>query len=410
MTDLNRRRKSNPWLILLLGALAACGPFGTDIYLPGMPSIAASFGVPASAAAATLTSFIAGFSGGMLLYGPLSDAWGRRPVLLAGLVMFTGASLACWLANSIGQLMLMRFVQALGAGAASVLARTIARDAHEPDEASKVLSMVALVTSIGPLLAPLIGGQLLLLGTWRTAFIALMLFGMFCAVATYLWVPETWPEENRASGAVSQAFVAYGRLLGNPVVWGHLLVGGMTFAALFTYITETPFVYIQYFHISPQHYGLFFAFNVLGIMIGNILNARLVGRLGTLRMISASSAISVVASLFVVFVCLTGWGGLWTMALGLCVVIGQIGILTSNCMTDLMSRYSNNAGAAAALFGATQLAFGALASFIVGQFSHASPAGIGYIIGVTGMIGYGGKMLIVRVHALHSAAQAVPTT
>lgn len=114
------------------------------------------------------------------------------------------------------------------------------------------------------------------------------------------------------------------------------------------------------------------------------------------------------ASLFVLFVCLTGWGGLWMIALGLCVVIGQVGVLTSNCMTDLMSRYPNNAGAAAALFGAVQLAVGALASFIVGQFSGASPAGIGYIIGVTGVIGYVGKMLIVRVHARRSAAPMVP--
>ncbi|MGF6654276.1 MFS family permease [Paraburkholderia youngii] len=145
MPHLTRRRPDRR-LILLLGSLAACGPLGTDIYLPSLPAIAASFGVPAAAAAATLTAFIAGFSIGMVLYGPISDAYGRRPVLLAGLGLFVVASVACWLSASINQLIVMRFLQALGAGAASVLARTIARDAHEPGEASKVLSMVALVS------------------------------------------------------------------------------------------------------------------------------------------------------------------------------------------------------------------------------------------------------------------------
>ena len=395
MSHLTRRRPDRP-LILLLGALAACGPLGTDIYLPSLPSIAASFGVPDAAAAATLTAFIAGFSIGMVLYGPLSDAYGRRPVLLAGLGLFVVASVACWLAGSIGQLMLMRFLQALGAGAASVLARTIARDAHEPDQASKVLSMVALVTSVGPLLAPLIGGQLLLLGNWRTVFIALTLFGALCLAAAWLRVPETWPREKRANSAVWQSFAAYGQLLCDPAVWGHLLCGGMVFAAMFTYITETPFVYIQYFHISPQHYGLFFGLNVLGIMAGNLLNTRCVGRFGVLRMISAASAFSSVAALFVAFACLTGWGGLWSMVVGLCCVIGVVGLLSANCATDLMSRYPGNAGAAAALFGATQLAFGALASCVVGLFPGSSPAGMGWTIGVCGVLGYVGRVLIVR--------------
>lgn len=397
MPHLTRRRPDRR-LILLLGALAACGPLGTDIYLPSLPSIAAAFGVPAAAAAATLTAFIAGFSIGMLLYGPMSDAYGRRPVLLAGLGLFVLASVACCVASSIELLLLVRFLQALGAGAASVLARTIARDAHEPDEASKVLSMVALVTAIGPLLAPLIGGQLLLLGNWRTVFVALTLFGALCAVAAWLRVPETWPREKRANAAVLRSFAAYGRLLGDPSVWGHLLCGGMVFAAMFTYIAETPFVFIQYFHISPQHYGLFFGLNVLGTMAGNFLNTRYVGRVGAVRMISIASTVSSAAALFVAFACLTGWGGLWSMVAGLCCVIGVVGLLSANCVTDLMSRYPDNAGAAAALFGATQLAFGALASHVVGLFPGVSPAGMGWTIGACGVFGYVGRMLVVRGH------------
>lgn len=392
------RRRPDIRLILLLGALAACGPLATDMYLPSLPNIARAFDVPAAAAAATLTSFMAGFSIGMLLYGPVSDAYGRRPVLLGGIALFTVASVACWLSFSIGELIVLRFLQALGAGAASVLSRAIARDAHEPSDAAKVLSMVAIVTAIGPLLAPLIGGQLLLLGGWRVVFVALTLFGLVCAVAAYIGVPETWPADKRESSAVLRSFAAYGRLLRDPLVWGHLLCGGMAFAAMFTYISATPFVYIEYFHVSPQHYGLFFGANIIGIMIGNFLNTRLVGRLGALRMVSTASTVSAVASIFVALMCLTGWGGLWSIVFGLFFVVGVVGVLGANSATDLMYRYPKNAGAAAAVFGAAQLGLGALASAVVVRFPGVSPFGMGVTIGACGVLTYVGRMLVVRWH------------
>ncbi|MFC5428389.1 Bcr/CflA family multidrug efflux MFS transporter [Paraburkholderia denitrificans] len=400
------RRRPDIRLILLLGALAACGPLATDMYLPSLPSIAQTFGVSAAAASATLTSFMAGFSVGMLLYGPVSDAYGRRPVLLGGIALFTVASIACWLSFSIGELVIVRFLQALGAGAASVLARAIARDAHDPSDAARVLSMVAIVMSIGPLLAPLIGGQLLLLGGWRVVFVALTLFGLACAVAAWLRVPETWPAEKRESAAVFRSFAAYGRLLRDPLVWGHMLCGGMAFASMFTYISATPFVYIEYFHVSPQHYGLFFGVNVFGIMLGNVLNTRFVGRLGVLRMVSMASTLSCVASLFVALMCLTGWGGLWSIVFGLFFVVSVVGVLGANCATDLMHRYPMNAGAAAAVFGAAQLGLGALASAVVGMFPGVSPFGMGVTIGACGVLAYVGRMLLVRWHGHPAPGQA----
>jgi DHA1 family bicyclomycin/chloramphenicol resistance-like MFS transporter len=307
------RRRPDARLILLLGALAACGPIATDMYLPSLPSIADGFSVSAGAAQRTLTSFMAGFSIGMLLYGPLSDTWGRRPVLLGGIALFTLASIGCFVAGSIDMLIFVRFLQALGAGAASVLARAIARDAHEPTDAAKVLSMVAIVTAVGPLLAPLIGGQILRFAGWRGVFVVLASFGALCAATAYLRVPETWPKERRKSAAVLASFASYGRILSDPVAWGHMLCGGMAFASMFSYITATPFVYIEYFHVSPQHYGLLFGLNVVGIMIGNFANTRLVGSVGSLRIIAAASFVSCIASLAVALVALTGWGGLWSI-------------------------------------------------------------------------------------------------
>ncbi|MFC0397952.1 Bcr/CflA family multidrug efflux MFS transporter [Paraburkholderia rhizosphaerae] len=385
-------------LILLLGALAACGPISIDMYLPSLPSLTQAFSVSASAAQTTLTSFMFGFSIGMLLYGPLSDSFGRRPVLLGGIIMYVLSTIACAVSFSIGSLVVFRFVQALGAGAASVLARAIARDAHEPAEAARVMSMMAIVTSVGPLLAPLIGGQLLLLGGWRVVFIVLTLFGALCAVTAFLRVPETWPREKRANSALLKSFAAYMTLLKDPVAWGHLLCGGMAFASMFAYITATPFVYIEYFHVSAQHYGFLFGLNIVGIMAGNFVNARLVSQYGPVRMIVAAATISCVASLFVALVCLTGWGGLWSIVFGLFFVVSMVGLLSANCVTDLMHRYPRNAGAAAALFGAVQFGLGALASLAVGLWRDGSPQGMGVTIAVCGVLCYVGRVLVVRWH------------
>jgi DHA1 family bicyclomycin/chloramphenicol resistance-like MFS transporter len=400
-------RRPDGRLILLLGALAACGPISIDMYLPSLPTIAQAFAIGTGAAQTTLTSFMFGFSIGMLLYGPLSDTYGRRPVLLGGIIMYALASIACTLSFSIGALVTFRFVQALGAGAASVLARAIARDAYGPTDAARVLSMLAIVTSIGPLLAPLIGGQLLLLGGWRVVFIALTLFGMVCAITAFLKVPETWPREKRAHSALFKSFAAYGRLLRDPVAWGHMLCGGMAFASMFAYITATPFVYIQYFHVSAQHYGFLFALNIVGIMLGNFMNTRLVGRLGSLPIISFAASVSCIASLFVCLVSLTGWGGLWSIVAGLFFVVGVVGLLSANCTTDLMHRYPVNAGAAAAVFGAVQLALGALSSLAVGLWQDGSPKGMGVVVGVAGSLCYVGRILVVRWHGTKAPVAVV---
>lgn len=397
-----RTGRSDWRLILLLGALAACGPMSIDMYLPSLPAITQAFHVTASAAQVTLTSFMIGFSVGMLLYGPLSDAYGRRPVLLGGVVIYVIASLACVLAFGIGELVTVRFVQALGAGAASVLARAIARDTHAPHQAAKVLSLLSIVTSCGPLLAPLIGGQLLLLGSWRLVFAVLTAYGLICCVAIIYRVPETWPPEKRAKSALSSSFNAYRHMLADPVAWGHTLCGGMAFAGMFAYITATPFVYINYFRVAPQHYGFLFGMNIIGIMGGNFINTRMVHRVGTLRMISRAATIGMLASLAVGVVCLTGWGGLTAVVVTLFLVVSVVGVLSADCTTDLMQRYPKNAGAAAALFGSTQFALGALSSLAVGALQDAdgSPRAMGMVIVFCGLASYAARAVVVRMHAM----------
>lgn len=385
-------------LIFLLGALAACGPLSIDMYLPALPSMAAGFGVAQGIVQTTLTTFLVGFALGMLLYGPLSDAYGRRPVLLAGVILYAAASLCCALAPTIPTLAGLRFVQALGAGAASVLARAIARDAHAPADAARVLSFLQIVSSVGPLLAPLIGGQLLLLGGWRAVFAVLTAYGAMSAVLVARRVPETWPRAKRRPAALRQSFFAYGRLLTDPTALAYLLCGGMPFAAMFAYIAGTPFVYIDYYHVAPQHYGFFFAANIVGLVGGNLLNAKWVGRRGTLPMISGAAAIACAAALVTGLACLTGWGGLPLLAGALFFVVSTTGVLGANCVTELMHRYPGNAGAAAALFGAVQFGLGALSGSVLGLLSDGTPLALGGVIAACGLCTLLGRGLLMRVH------------
>ena len=396
---ISRARSGIDWrLLLLLGMLAACGPLSVDMYLPSLPAIAKAFVVDEGAAQLTLTTYMFGFAVGMLLYGPLSDAYGRRPILLIGVGLYVVATLACALAFGIDDLTTMRFFQALGAGAASVLARAVARDVHGPLDAARTLSMMAMITAIGPLLAPLVGGQLLLLGGWRMVFVLLTLIGIAAFAAVYYRVQESWPLEKRAQNALQTSFTAYGKLLRDPLVWGHTLCGGAAFAAMFAYITATPFVYIEYFGVSAQHYGFLFGINIVGIILGNFLNTRWVGRIGTLRIIGIAAGVSCVASFAVSLFCLTGLGGLAAIATGLFFVVGVNGVLGANCTTDLMHRYPINAGAGAALFGCSQFASGAIASIAVGLLSDGTPYAMGVVVGVSGVLCVIGRTMVLRLH------------
>lgn len=219
-------------LIALLGALAAFGPLAIDLYLPALPAIAHGLGASIEAVQSSVTVFLAGFSLGMLLYGPLSDRYGRRPVLLADMALFTVASLACWLANSVELLIAARFAQAMGGGAASVLARAVARDVFAPKEAIRQLSRMAMVTSVAPLLAPMLGSAVLAWGGWRSPFAVLCIWGVL-STAVVAWVlAETLPPERRGGLTLGQAFAAYGQMLRQPAAVGLLLAGGLSFAAL----------------------------------------------------------------------------------------------------------------------------------------------------------------------------------
>ena len=234
-------------LLLLLSALVAFGPLSIDMYLPSLPAIAADLGASDAQVQRSISGFLVGFCVGMLFYGPLSDRFGRRPVLLAGIALYLFSSLACALADSAGQLVLLRVLQALGGGAASVLARAMVRDLYPLGEAARMLALMHMVTMLAPLAAPLLGGYLMLWAGWRALFVVLALFAGLCLLAVWR-VAESHPPGAAAPGPG----LAYGRLLGDRRALGYVLCMGLAFAGMFAYISAAPFVFIEHFGVRAE--------------------------------------------------------------------------------------------------------------------------------------------------------------
>lgn len=382
-------------LIVLLGALVAFGPLAIDLYLPALPAIATGLAATPHAVQLSVTVFLAGFSLGMLFYGPISDRYGRRKVMLSGIGLFALASLACMLATDVEQLIAARLVQALGGGAASVLARAVVRDVYAGNEAISKLSLMAMVTAIAPLVAPLMGSVLLEYFGWRGTFAAVLLWGVLSLAVVWWQLPETLPAERRGQLPLGRAFAAYGSLLADPAALGLLLAGGMSFAAMFAYITAGPFYFIDLNGLSPTAYGVVFAANALGIFAANYVNSRLARSRGPAAMAGAGCVLGFAGAL-VVLAAMSMPGALPVVIGGLFVTVSMTGLLGANCVGLLMARYPQNAGAAAAMFGASQFGLGMLASAGVSLFHDGSGWPMAWAITLTTAVSVLGYLLFRR--------------
>lgn len=371
-------------LIVLLAALVAFGPLSVDLYLPSLPTIARDLQASAAAIQLTIGVFLGGISLGMLVYGPLSDRFGRRRLLLGGMLLYIIASLGCSLVADAGQLAGLRLLQAFGAAAATVLARTIVRDLFPASQAARILSLMHLVTMVATLIAPILGSYLMLATGWRSLFAALTLYAAVCLVFVIARIPETHPPERRGSSVVD-AFRAYGRLLGSARAVGLILCMGLGFAGMFAYITASPFVYIEYFGVSAQAYAGLFALNIFGIIVVTLINARWVGPLGPHRMLLGGVAVAASSAVALAVVGGLSLGGLPAVVLALLFYVSVTGLLGANCLASLLGEYPNQAGAAAGLAVATQFGLGMLASALVSAWHDGTPLPMTLIIGITGV-------------------------
>ncbi len=371
-------------LIVLLAALVAFGPLSIDMYLPSLPLIAADLGAPEAQVQLSIGLFLAGFALGMPVYGPLSDRFGRRRLLLAGITLYILASIGCLLAERAEQLVLWRLLQAFGGAGASVLGRTIVRDLFPLGDAARVLSLMHLVTMVATLVAPLIGSYLMRVAGWRSIFAVLLAFAGLCLLLAARKIPETHPPEARGA-SVAAAFRAYGAILRQPRALGYILSMGLGFGGMFAFFTASPFVYIEHFGVSPQDYAWLFGLNVGGIMLVTLANARLVDRVGPSRMLLWGAGIAALAGLALIVLGGSGTGGLGAIVVCLLFYVSVTGLLGANAIASLLALYPRQAGAAAGLAAAVQFGLGTALSALVGALHDGSPLPMCLVVGFAGI-------------------------
>ncbi|HLI10060.1 MAG TPA: Bcr/CflA family multidrug efflux MFS transporter [Alphaproteobacteria bacterium] len=372
--------------IAVLAMLTAFGPMSIDMYLPALPSIARDLGVAVADAQLTLSAFFFGFGAAQLVYGPLADRFGRIRPLVGGLVLFTLASLGCALAHSLGSLIAFRFLQALGGSAGPVLARAIVRDLYDRDRAAHVLSLMVLIMSIAPLFAPLVGGQLLVLWSWRAIFLLLVGFGLLCIAATWGAVGETLHHQRRRGGPVLSMLLSYGVPLSSRRYIGYAVSGALIYGGLFAYLTGTPYVFITLYGVRPEHYGLLFGLNVIGIILAALLNRRIVLRYGVDRLLAAGILVAAIAGVALAVVAATKWGGLTALLVPMFFFLASLGMVGANSMAGCLGLFPERAGVASALAGTLQFGMGAVSGTLISVLADGTALPMAGTMGAVGVL------------------------
>ena len=372
-------------LLLILGALSAFGPLAIDFYLPSFPTLALAFATDVEHVQLSLSAYFMGLAIGQLLYGPLADRFGRRMPLLAGLLLFTLASLACALAPSLEWLIAARFVQALGGCAGMVITRAVVRDMCDPIDSAKVFSQLMLVMGLAPILAPLLGGLMLNILGWQSIFIALALFGALCLLAVALWLPETL-SADAPTAPLRGAMGEYLRLFGDLPFLGYALTGGFAVAGMFAYIAGSPFVFIELYGVPAEHFGWLFGANALGFILAAQLNAWLVARHGPSYWLRRMVWLYLLCGSALLLTALAQPTALWPLLIPLFGCIACLGVLLPNSSACAMAGQGSHAGSASALLGSLQFTIAASAAAVVGLLHDGSAWPMAAVISACGLL------------------------
>jgi DHA1 family bicyclomycin/chloramphenicol resistance-like MFS transporter len=367
--SLPARAASRAQLVLLLGALSAFGPVSLDTYLPGLPELSRDLGASASAAQLTLTTCLIGLALGQVIAGPLSDALGRRRPLLGGLAVFALASLACAAAPDVWTLAAARLVQGVAGAAGIVIGRAVVRDLYEGSDMARFLALMLMVNGVGPIAAPIVGGQLLHVTSWRGVFVVLAGFGALLLGWTARALRESLDAERRHRGGLTTSLRVFRELLADRRFLGYVLSCGFVFAAMFAYIAGSPFVLQGIHGVSEQGFSLIFGVNAAGIMGLGWLSSRLFRRWRPAVVLRSGLSLQVVGALGLVAVVAAG-AGLLPVLICLFLVVASVGLVFPSATTLALADHPESAGSASGLLGVCQFVFGALAAPIVGLWGE----------------------------------------
>ena len=351
--------------ICLLGALSMFAPLSTDMYLPALPSMAHDLSASAAAVALTLTASLVGLGVGQLVAGSLSDALGRRRPVLVGLLVYTVSSVLCALAPDVWTLCALRLLQGAAGAAGIVIARAVVRDLYSGVEGARFFARLMIVIGLAPILAPIIGGQLLHITDWRGVFLVLAAIGAVLTVFSWRSLPETLAPSARQRGGLASMLSVLGVLLRDRRFMGLTLCFGLFFGAIFAYIAGSPFVLEDIFGISPQLFGVLFASNAVGLVVASQVGGRVVGRYGPQRLLTIGVAAGTATGAGLLLTVL-GHGGLAPVLLCFFFLLASFGLVAPNVTALALAPFPHVAGSASALMGLMQFGLGAAVAPLVG--------------------------------------------
>jgi DHA1 family bicyclomycin/chloramphenicol resistance-like MFS transporter len=381
----------------------ALGPLALDMYLPALPLLEAEFATTPASAQHTVSAYLFGMALGQLAMGPLADRFGRKPPLIGGLAIFVIASLGCALADHIESFTLLRFAQALGGSSVMVVVRAVIRDRFDAIQSARVLSLMMLVMGAAPVLAPLGGGWLMVAASWQSIFWFLAAYAVFCIATAWLFLEESHPREARI-GSIRGALAGMLPLAQDRRFVGPALVFMSSFGAFFAYLAAGPHVFIQYFRIPAERFGMYFGANALGFILMSQLNRHLVTGRGPRKVLGWGIALLAVASALLAASAQTGLGGFGAVFVLLFFIVASLGLIASNVSAVAMAPFGDRAGAAASLLGFSQALTGVAASAAVGWVNASGAVPMAAIIAVCAAVALASYLGLVRREPVASHA------
>ncbi|WLS92339.1 Bcr/CflA family multidrug efflux MFS transporter [Gilliamella apicola] len=343
-------------LILILGLLSMLMPLSIDMYLPSMPTIAQDFNVADATVQLTISCYLLGFSFGQLLFGPITDSYGRRYVLIAGLIIFIVAALICGIASNINQLITARFFHGIAAAATSIVINALMKDIYrDRDEFSKMMSFVMLISNVAPLLAPIIGGFILYWFNWQANFYTISLTALIGLALVIIFIPETLSKAKRSKFSFTRILSNFIMLFRHGQVLAYMMIGAFAGAGLFSFLSLGPFVYMNLHGVASTNFGYYFALNIVVMVFMNTLNSRLVKHVGSFKMMQLGLFIQFVMAIGLMIVTLFNLGFIYLV---ICIAgyIGCMSTIGGNSMAIILDFYPHIAGTASSLAGTIRFA------------------------------------------------------